>query len=63
MGKRNIKKIKPVTIPGEVVSVNQLFSYTPGLISTHQGLPTTKRNPGATIFVDHASDFTYVHLM
>ena len=62
-GKSNLKKIKPVTIPGQIVSVDQLVSYTPGLIPTHRGLPTTKRYSGATIFVDHASDFTYVHLM
>ena len=59
----NIKKIKPVTIPGQVVSCDQLVSYTPGLITTNRGLPTTKRYSGATILVDHASNFTYVHLM
>ena len=62
-GKSNLKKIKPVTIPGQAVSVDQLVGYTPGLIPTHRGLPTNKRYSGATIFVDHASDFTYVHLM
>ena len=62
-GKSNLKKIKPVTIPGQVVSVDQLFSYNPGLIPTHLGIPKTKRYLGATIFVDHVSDFTYVHLM
>ena len=61
--KSNLKNIKPVTIPGQVVSVDQLVSYTPELIPTHRGIPTTKRYSGATIFVDHASDFTYVHLM
>ena len=62
-GKEQSQKIKLVTIPGQVVSVDQLASYTPGLISTHQVLPTTKRYSGATVFVDHASHFTYVHLM
>ena len=62
-GKSNLKKIKNVTIPGQVVSVNQLVSYTPGLIPAYQGLPTTKRYSGATIFIDNASDFTYVHFM
>ena len=62
-GKRNIKNIKPVTIPGQVVSADQLVSYNPGLIPTYRGLPTAKIYSGATIFVDHASDFTYVHLM
>ena len=62
-GKSNLKKIKPVTIPGQFVSVDQLVRYTPGLIPTHRGLPKTKRYLGATIFVDYVSDITYVHLM
>ena len=61
-GKSNIKKIKLVTIPGQVGSVDQLVRYTPRLIRSHQGLPTTKRYSGATIFVDNASDFTSVCL-
>ena len=62
-GNRNLKNIKPVTIPGQVVITDQLVIYNPGLIPTHQGIPTTKRYSGATIFFDHASDFTCVHLM
>ena len=61
--KSNLKKIKAFTLPGQVVSVDQLVGYIPGLIPTYRGLPTTKRYSGATIFVDHTSDFTYVHLM
>ena len=61
-GKSNLKNIEPVTIPSQVISIEQLISYTPGLIPTHRGIPTTKRYLGATIFVDLASDFTYVHL-
>lgn len=46
-----------------VMSINQLISPTPGFLPNHRGLPTTKSYVGATIFVDHFSDFTYIHLM
>ena len=29
----------------------------------HRGLPTIKQYIGATVFVDHYSDYTYIHLM
>ena len=50
-------------MPFQVVSTDLLVSYTPGLLQTHWGMATTKIYLGATIFVDHAYDFTYVHLM
>lgn len=56
-------KLKQATKPGEVVSMDQLISPTAGFVPTHRGIPTTKRYIGATVFVDHYSDFTYVHLM
>ena len=34
-GNSNLKNIEPVTILGQVVSVDQLVSYTPGLIPTN----------------------------
>lgn len=55
--------IQPATCPGQVVSIDQLVSPTPGFVPTHRGIPTTSRYKGATIFVDHHSDFTYAHLM
>ena len=36
---------------------------TPGIIPTHKGNPTVTKYVGATMFVDHSFDFTYVHLM
>ena len=30
---------------------------------THKGNPTVTRYVGDTVFLDHYSDFTYVHLM
>ena len=59
----NNRRIKPAHRPGEVVSVDQLVSPTPGFVPTHRGRPTTTRYIGATVFCDHYSDFTYVHLM
>lgn len=55
-------KIKPTTVSGAVVSVDQLESPIPGFIPIAKGQPTTNRYRGATVFADHASDFTYVHL-
>lgn len=48
--------------PGECVSVDQLESTTPGLIAQLKGIPTIRRYKAATVFVDHATRFTYVHL-
>lgn len=56
-------KIKQSTIPGAVVSMDQLESPVPGFVPIGKGQPTTRRYRGATVFVDHASDFTYVHMM
>ena len=56
------KSIKRATKPGEVVSVDQLQSPIPGFVPIAKGSPTNKRYTGATIFADHASGLTYVHL-
>ena len=45
------------------MSVDQLVSPTAGFVPTHRGKPTLARYLGATVFVDHFSDFTYIHLM
>ena len=62
-GIKNRRHIKLATEPGQVISVDQLISPTPGFVPTHRGRPTTQRYRGATVFVDHYSDYTYVHLM
>jgi hypothetical protein len=59
---RNHHKLRAATAAGQVVSIDQLVSPTAGFIPTHRGTPTTKRYIGATVFADHFSDFTYVHL-
>ena len=62
-GITNLRPIKQATAPGDVVSTDQLISPTLGFVPTHRGKPTLQRYMGATIFVDHFSDLTYVHLM
>jgi len=45
-----------------VVSVDQLVSSTPGLVAClHGGYPTKERYIGSTVFVDQASDFSYIY--
>ena len=49
---------------GDGTSVDQLESRHPGLVPQSKGFHrTTERFVGATIFVDHATSFTYVHLI
>ena len=62
-GIQNRKMIKVATQPGEVVSIDQFISPTPGFMPTHHGMHTMLHYKGATVFVNHFSDFTYVHLM
>jgi hypothetical protein len=45
-----------------VVSVDQLVSSTPGLVAClHGGYPTKERYIGSTVFVDQASDFSFIY--
>ena len=57
-GTKNRRQIKTALKPGQVISIDQLISPTPGFVPTHRGRPTTARYIGATVFVDHYSDFT-----
>ncbi len=59
--KRNISHIKSATKPGEVVSVDQLESSIPGFIGQMTGKLTRQRIIGTTVYVDHASDFSFVY--
>jgi len=61
--KGNRGRIRLATKPGEVVSVDQLESRVPGFIPQRKGILTKRRFCGATVFVDHFSDLTYIHLM
>ena len=51
-----------VVCQGEVVSVDQMISPTPGLIAQMVGRPTRERYKYATIYVDNYSGWSYVHL-
>ena len=51
-----------VKIPGELVAVDQMVSPTPGFIAQITGKLTTKRYKYATVYVDIASRYGYVHL-
>jgi len=51
-----------ITRPGQCISVDQLESTTPGLIAQMKGKPTMKRYIAATVFIDHYSGFTFVHI-
>ena len=57
---RNEKHIRA----GDGTSVDQLESRHPGLVPQTKGFHrTTERYVGATIFVDHATNFTHVHMI
>jgi len=55
-------RTRTITAPGECVSIDQLVSTTPGLVAQLRGTPTRIRYQVATIFVDHFSRLSYVHL-
>ena len=54
---------KSETKPGDGVSVDQIVSAQPGLVPQMSGFLTHERIWGATTFVDHVTDYVYVHLM
>ena len=53
---------KVATAPGQCVSIDQLESPTPGVIAQLRGRPTRKRYKAATVFVDHHSGLSFVHM-
>ena len=59
----NTIRSKNETRPGDGVSVDQIVSAQPGLVAQTAGFLTSDRIAGATVFVDHVTQFTYVHLM
>ncbi|KAL7532041.1 hypothetical protein ACHAXR_004390 [Thalassiosira sp. AJA248-18] len=56
-------RTKEQTAPTDGVSVDQIISAQPGLIPQMSGFLTSQRLWGCTTFVDHVSDYVYVHLM
>ena len=53
---------KVMTEPGEMVSVDQLVSSTPGFTAQMTGRLTKKRYKYATVFVNQASKLCYVYM-
>ena len=53
---------KTATHPGQIVSVDQLESTTPGFIAQLKGTLTQQRYKYATVFVDQFSRYTFVYL-
>jgi len=59
--KSDAEPVRP-TRPGQIVSVDQLVSPTPGLIAQMTGFLTSKRYCYATVYVDQYSRLGYVYL-
>ena len=53
---------KKILDPGEKISVDQMVSPTAGFIAQLTGILTKKRYKYATVYVDQATRFGYVHL-
>jgi hypothetical protein len=46
--------------PGDRVSIDQLESSTPGCVDNYKGKPTTAKYHAASVYVDHASHYTFI---
>jgi hypothetical protein len=61
-GKRyNQRHLKKTPHPGEIVSVDQLESSIPEFIGQMTGKLTNQRIVASTVYVDHASDLSYIY--
>jgi hypothetical protein len=60
--KAQARSIKMVTKTGQCVSVDQLESPVPGFVGQNKGYFFRKRYKVATVFVDHFSRLSFVHL-
>ena len=60
--KHEYKHIKPAKIPAECVSVDSFECSTKGLIGQIKGHLMWARYTAATVFVDHYSGLSYVHV-
>ena len=50
------------TQPGQIVSVDQLESNSPGLIAQLKGKLTQQHHKYATVFIDQFSGYTFIYL-
>ena len=55
----NKQSVVDPTVPGQVVSVDQMVSQTPGLVAQMSGFITSKRYTVATVFVDQATKYGF----
>ena len=62
MERRSTEDEVGVSMPGQLVSVDQMVSPAPGFIAQMTGKLTTKRYRYATVYVDQASRYGYVYL-
>ncbi len=60
--RKDLSKIKVATEPGQCVSIDQLELPTPGLLAQLKGTPTLWQYRAATVFVNHFSQLSFVHL-
>jgi hypothetical protein len=60
--KGSAKKLQTATKPGQCVSVDQLESPVAGFVGQNKGFFCRKRCKVATVFVDHFSRLSFVHL-
>jgi hypothetical protein len=60
--KASSRKLRTTTKPGQCVSVDQLESPVAGFVGQNKGFFFRKRYRVATIFVDHFSRLSFVHL-
>ena len=54
---------KKEKLPGDGTSIDQIVSAQPGLVPIMEGHHTRDRIWGATTFVDHVTNYVYVHLI
>ena len=61
-GEIKIAKLREFKVLEECASIDQIESRTPVFMGLLREFITKKRYTCATIFVDHFSGFTYIHL-
>ena len=59
--RKNGAEVERAQAPGDVISMYQMNSRTPGLIAQMEGFLSKDRYTCATVFVDHNSNISYVH--
>jgi hypothetical protein len=61
-GSENKNKIAAATVPGQIVSVDQMQSTVPGLVGQIKGILTQQQYHYVTVFADQFSGLIFVHL-